>query len=112
MMRGANRGMRRKMDRMGLDMKTVDNVQEVIIKTDKKEIIIEKPDVAEMKADSSTIFTITAPDYSERELEVQIFSDEDIELICSQTGVDKEKATKALQDADGDLARAILTLES
>jgi len=40
MMRGGNRQMRRMMDKMGLDMEEIPNVQEVIIKTDKKEIII------------------------------------------------------------------------
>ena len=43
MMRGGNRQMRRMMDKMGLDMEEIPNVQEVIIKTDKKEIIIPKP---------------------------------------------------------------------
>ena len=38
--RGGNRQMRRMMDKMGLDMEEISNVQEVIIKTDKKEIII------------------------------------------------------------------------
>ena len=42
MMRGGNREMRRMMDKMGLDMNELQNVQEVIIKTDKKEIIISK----------------------------------------------------------------------
>lgn len=42
MMRGGNRQMRRMMDKMGLDMEEIQNVQEVIIKTDKKEIIISK----------------------------------------------------------------------
>ena len=49
MMRGGNREMRRMMDKMGLDMNEVSNVQEVIIKTDKNEIIIAKPSVTEMK---------------------------------------------------------------
>ena len=48
MMRGGNREMRRMMDKMGLDMNELQNVQEVIIKTDKKEIIISKPSVTEM----------------------------------------------------------------
>jgi len=42
MMRGGNREMRRMMDKMGLDMSELPNVQEVIIKTDKKEIIIRR----------------------------------------------------------------------
>ena len=33
---GGNREMRRMMDKMGLDMNELSNVQEVIIKTDKK----------------------------------------------------------------------------
>ncbi len=112
-MRGGrqNRGMRRMIDKMGLDMKEMSDVREVTIKTNNKEIIIENPTVTEMKGKDSTIFTITAEDYSERELEVPMFNDDDLDMICDQTGVDKEKAQAALTDADGDIARAIMMLE-
>ncbi len=110
MMRGGNREMRRMMDKMGLDMSELPNVQEVIIKTDKKEIIVTKPSVTEMKAKDSSIFTVTADSYEERELEVPIFSEEDIQLVSQQAGVDEEKAKNALEEAKGDLARAILFL--
>ncbi len=110
MMRGGNRQMRRMMDKMGLDMHEVPNVQEVIIKTDKKEIILSKPQVTEMKAKDSSIFTVTADAYEEKELEVPVFSDEDVQLVCQQAGVDEEKAKSALAEAKGDLARAILLL--
>ena len=112
MMRGGNRQMRRMMDKMGLDMHEVPNVQEVIIKTDKKEIILSKPQVTEMKAKDSSIFTVTADSYEEKELEVPIFSDEDIQLVCQQAGVEEEKAKNALVEAKGDLARAILLLST
>ena len=102
--------MRRMMDKMGLDMSELPNVQEVIIKTDKKEIIVTKPSVTEMKAKDSSIFTVTADSYEERELEVPIFSEEDIQLVSQQAGVDEEKAKTALEEANGDLARAILLL--
>lgn len=111
MMRGGgNREMRRMMDKMGLDMNELSNVQEVIIKTDKKEIIISKPAVTEMKAKDNSIFTVTADSYEERELEVPIYSEEDIQLVSQQAGVDDEKAKNALEEAEGDLARAILLL--
>jgi len=110
MMRGGNREMRRMMDKMGLDMKEIPNVQEVIIKTDKKEIIVSKPSVTEMKAKDNSIFTVTADFYEEKELEVPIFSEEDIQLVSQQAGVDEEKAKSALEEAQGDLARAILLL--
>jgi len=104
--------MRRMMDKMGLDMNELSNVQEVIIKTDKKEIIISKPSVTEMKAKDNSIFTVTADSYEEKELEVPIFSEEDIQLVSLQAGVDDEKARIALEEANGDLAKAILNLTS
>ena len=60
MMRGGNRQMRRMMDKMGLDMEEIPNVQEVIIKTDKKEIIIPKPSVTEMKSKENSIKDLTS----------------------------------------------------
>ncbi len=111
MMRGGNREMRRMMDKVGMDMNELPNVQEVIIKTDKKEIIISKPSVTEMKGkDDNSTFIVTADSYEERELEVPIFSEEDIQLVSQQAGVDEEKAKNALEEAKGDLARAILLL--
>ncbi len=112
MMRGGNRDMRRMMDKMGLDMTEIPNVQEVIIKTDKKEIIIAKPAVTEMKAKDNSIFQVVADSYEEKELENPIFSDQDIELVSQQAGVDKEQAINALNESEGDLARAILLLTS
>ena len=73
MMRGGNRQMRRMMDKMGLDMEEIPNVQEVIIKTDKKEIIISKPSVTEMKSKENSIFQVIAESFEEKELEVPIF---------------------------------------
>ncbi|KAG2472893.1 MAG: Nascent polypeptide-associated complex protein [Nitrosopumilales archaeon] len=112
MMRGGNRDMRRMMDKMGLDMTEIPNVQEVIIKTDKKEIIIAKPSVTEMKAKDNSIFQVIADSYEEKELENPIFSDQDIELVSQQAGVNKEQAINALNESEGDLARAILLLTS
>ena len=110
MMRGGNREMRRMLDKMGLEMKEVSNVQEVIIKTDKKEIIIPKPAVSEMKAKDNSIFQVIAESYEERELEVPVFSQEDIMLVAQQADVSQETANRALIEAKGDLARAILLL--
>lgn len=111
MMRGGNnRQMRRMMDKMGLDMQELPNVQEVVIKTDKKEIIISKPSVTEMKAQDNTIFTVTGGGYEEKELEVPVFADDDVDLVCLKAGVDKERAVEALVEAKGDLAQAISVL--
>ena len=112
MMRGGNRQMRRMMDKMGLDMEEIPNVQEVIIKTDKKEIIIPKPSVTEMKSKENSIFQVIAESFEEKELEVQIFSEDDIMLVCQQANCNEEQARDALSESKGDIAQAILKLTS
>jgi len=109
MMRG-NREMRRMLDKMGLDMKTMDNVEEVIIKTDKKEMYLIKPQIIEMKGKDSTIFQVIASDIEEKQREVPSFKEEDIILVVQQANVSREKAIQALTESKGDIAQAILSL--
>lgn len=110
MMRGGNREMRRMLDKMGLDMKTMDSVEEVIIKTDKKELYLVKPQVIEMKGKDSTIFQVVATDIEEKQREVPSFKEEDIILVMQQANVSREKAIQALIESKGDMAQAILSL--
>ena len=112
MMHGGNRQMRRMLDKMGLDMEEIPNVQEVIIKTDKKEIIIPKPSVTEMKSKENSIFQVIAESFEAKELEIPIFSEDDIMLVCQQASCDEEKAKNALAETKGDIAQAILLLTS
>jgi nascent polypeptide-associated complex subunit alpha len=110
MMRGGNREMRRMLDKMGLEMKDLGNIEEVIIKTETKELYLIKPQVVEMKGKDSTIFQVVATDVEEKERETPSLRDEDIVLVMQQANVSREKAIQALMDAKGDLARAILNL--
>src|SRR5919204_2821839 len=109
MMRG-NREMRRMLDKMGLDMKTMDNVEEVIIKTETKELYLIKPEVIEMKGKDSTIFQVVATNIEEKQRDIPIFKEEDVILVMQQATVSKEKAIQALIDSKGDMAQAILNL--
>jgi len=109
MMRG-NRDMRRMLDKMGLNMQEMTNIEEVIIRTDSKEIFLIKPQVIEMKGKESTIFQIVAGDIEEKEREVPTFSEEDIILVIQQSSSSREKAIMALTDTKGDIAQAILNL--
>jgi nascent polypeptide-associated complex subunit alpha len=110
MMRGGNREMRRMLDKMGLDMNTMENVEEVIIKTDKKELYLIKPQVIEMKGKDSTIFQVVASDIEEKQRDVPSFKEEDIILVMQQASVSREKAVLALTESKGDMAQAILSL--
>jgi nascent polypeptide-associated complex subunit alpha len=110
MMRGGNREMRRMLDKMGLEMKDLGSIEEVIIKTETRELYLIKPQVVEMKGKDSTIFQVVATDIEEKERETPSLRDEDIVLVMQQANVSREKAIQALMDAKGDLARAILNL--
>jgi nascent polypeptide-associated complex subunit alpha len=109
MMRG-NRDMRRMLDKMGLNMQEMTNIEEVVIRTDSKEIFLIKPQVIEMKGKESTIFQIIAGDIVEKVREFPTFSVEDIILVMLQASSSREKAILALTDTKGDIAQAILNL--
>lgn len=91
-----------------LDMRQLDNVVEVIIRLEDREIIIKNPTVTVIKAMGEKIYQIAGGEEEEK-LKL-VISEEDIKLVMEQTGVDYETAKKALEEANGDLAEAILKL--
>ena len=109
-MRSGNREMRRMLDKMGLEMQDLGSIEEVIIKTETKELYLIKPQVVEMKGKDSTIFQIIATAIEEKKREIPAFKEEDIILVMQQTNVSRDKAILALTDAKGDIAQAILSL--
>lgn len=109
-MRSGNREMRRMLDKMGLEMKDLGDVEEVIIKTRTKEIFLNKPQIIEMKGKDSTIFQIIATSIEEAVKEVPSIGEEDITLVMQQASVSRDKALIALTESKGDIAQAILNL--
>ncbi len=65
-----------------------------------------------MKSKENSIFQVIAESFEEQELEVPIFSEDDIMLVCQQANCDEEKAKDALAETKGDIAQAILRLTS
>jgi nascent polypeptide-associated complex subunit alpha len=110
MMRGGNREMRRMLDKMGLEMKDIGSIEEVIIKTETKELYLIKPQVIEMKGKDSTIFQVVATNIEEKQRDTLVFKEEDIILVMQQANVSKERAIQALSESKGDMAQAILSL--
>ena len=106
-----NRNARRMMDRMGINMKEIPNVEEVVIRTADKELHITGASVSEVNAQGNRIFQV-AGEVEEVEVEKKAFSDEDILLVQQQTGSSREKAVAALEQSEGEVARAILKLTS
>jgi nascent polypeptide-associated complex subunit alpha len=91
-------------------MKEMGEIEEVVIRTETKELYLIKPQVVEMKGKDSTIFQVVATDIEEREREVPSFREEDVVLVMQQASVSKDRAIQALTDSKGDLAQAIINL--
>ena len=103
---------------MGMSMGEMQDVQEVILKTSEKEIVVEGPEVAVLEMQGQKIFQVTGGKITEREIQVPkaekktVIPGEDIQLVADQTGKTPEEAKNALEETDGDLARAILLLQT
>jgi nascent polypeptide-associated complex subunit alpha len=104
---------KRMMQRMGLSMDSMPDVEQVIIRTGSKEITIEEPEVAIMEVQGQKIFQVAGGKITEKAAERKmVIPEEDIRLVADQTGRNLEEARKALEECEGDLAKAILLLQS
>ena len=102
--------MQRAMKQMGMDMKDVKGVSEVIIKFKDKELLITNPKVNLMDFMGQQTYQITGK-VKENKIEVELeIPDDDVELVSAQTGATKEKALETLKETNGDLAEAIMRL--
>lgn len=110
-MKLGDRQARRMMERMGINMKEMPGVEEVIIRTAEKDIHIRNATVSEVNAQGNRVFQVVG-EVEEVAKERKTFSDEDILLVQQQANVTREKAVAALEESDGEVARAILKLTS
>jgi len=103
------RQMKQLMRQMGMKMEEL-NAEEVIIRTKDRIIRITEPEIAVITAQGQKSYQISGKEsVEEKSSEI---SAEDIELVVQQTGVSREEAQLALERTKGDLAEAILQLQS
>ena len=97
------------MKQMGIQQQEIPAV-EVIIRTEDKELIISNPSVQKVNMMGQINFQISG-EVKERSLQTTPeINDEDIKTVMEQAKVNYETAKKAIENADGDLAEAILNL--
>lgn len=83
---------------------------EVIIKTEDKEIVVLNPSVSKVNMMGQETFQVSGV-VEERALDTKPkVMEEDISTVMERAGVDRETARKALDEAEGDLAEAIINL--
>lgn len=108
------------MKQMGIEMHDIDDVEEVIIRTPKEDIVITDASVSKMVARGQGTTWQVAGNESRRPRAGAAapaaapagpkFTDEDVTLVAEQAKVSKDAARKALEATDGQPAEAILKL--
>jgi len=109
--RGLNpKRMEKMMKRMGIKVDEIDASQ-VIIKCADKDIVIDEPSVVRTNVQGQDMFQISgkiSESVSEASIEI---NEDDVKMVAEQAKVSEEKARKALEESNGDIAEAILKLK-
>ena len=95
------------MKQMGISQEEIDASRVTIEKNDGSKIIIENPSIQKIKMQGQESFQISG-EISEESLEK--YSDSDVQIVMEKTGASEKKVREALENADGDLAEAIMEL--
>jgi len=101
-----DRQMRMMMKKMGIQMREI-KAERVIIETAEKEYVFRNPAVTVMDMKGEKTYQIVGDVTVQPKL-----NEEDVTLVMEQTGKGREEAERALKDAGGDIAQAILNLTS
>ena len=102
---------RRMMQRMGMNMGAMPEVEQVVFKTSTKEIIVENPEVTVMEMQGQKIFQVMGERITEKTLEKAVkIPEDDVQLVATQANVSPDQARAALEQTKDDLAQAILLL--
>ncbi len=99
------------MAKMGIKSNEVSALSVTIHCTD-RDIVIESPQVMQVEMQGNVSFQISGrvsekPKSPEQSIEI---SEDDVKLVADRTGASSEAARKALADANGDIAAAIVDL--
>ena len=104
------RQLKRMLDSMGIKSMEID-AERVIIEGRERDIIIEQPQVTAIEAQGTRSFQVVGSIREVDKARAEI-SDDDVELVAAQSGIgDRDKAREALEEANGDIAAAILKLK-
>jgi nascent polypeptide-associated complex subunit alpha len=105
------RTMKNLMAKMGMKTAEID-ASLVTIETQDGKILISNPQVTKIEMQGVTSFQITG-EISEVQKETNVeITEDDIKMVAEKTGIsDIEKIRKALEDSNGDIAKAIISLQ-
>lgn len=99
------------MAKMGIKSTEIDAVSVVIHCAD-RDIVVDGPQVTQIEMNGSVSFQVAgnATERAKQPDQPIEISDEDVKLVVEKTGASEEAARKAIGDAKGDIAAAIMDL--
>ena len=125
MTRMDSRKARRMMKQMGMNMNELTFVKRVILQGDDKEIVLEGAQVTSINVQGTKMYQVAGGTETERKpqtgaatLDAEpekaelVIPEEDILLVAQQANVSVDRARVALEENDGDLAQAIIKLQT
>ena len=97
--------MQKMMKQMGIDSTEI-KAKRVIIEKEDENIIISNPTITQIEMGGQKSFQIAGDISTEGKTR-----DEDVSMVMEKAGVSREDAEKALKEAGGDIAEAIMKLK-
>jgi nascent polypeptide-associated complex subunit alpha len=115
-----SRRARRMMKQMGMKMDELGDVHTVILQGKNREIVIEGPAVTSINVQGQKMYQVAGGKETERRPQTEAapaeepvkIPEEDILLVAQQANVGMDEARAALEQSGGDLAQAILMLQT
>jgi nascent polypeptide-associated complex subunit alpha len=115
------RQMKQMMKRLGIEQEDLGEVEEVIIRTSDKEYVFRKVPVSAVTAQGQRLWQIVGEPIVRPRTDVAkkpegaaalSIPEEDVKLVAEKAGVSEDEARKALEEAGGEPAEAIIHLMS
>ena len=103
------RQMKQMMKQMGIKQVEIDATK-VIIETPSSRLIIDNPQVSRVNMMGQDTWQVVGAHREEALDTTPEISNDDVQTVVDQTKASEEDARKAIEDANGDLAEAILNL--
>lgn len=106
---GNPKQMAKMLKNLGIESSEIE-AKKVVIETEKGKIIVEEPQVIEIRMQGQKTFQVMGT-VREEESEGKGYSEEDIELVMEQAKSTREEAEEALKAEEGEIAKAIKRLQ-
>jgi len=103
------RDLQKAMQRFGIQQQEIP-AKKVIIEQEDKNLVINDPKVAKVNMMGEEVFQVSGEIIEEEKSTKPEVNEEDIKTVMEQANVTKEEAEAAIEEAEGDLAKAILKL--